>query len=146
MMLMIERLLGSVAVDVDANVDVDVDVNVDVEVDVDVDVDDDVDNRETAGKWEGAVNHCWWLWGKFTTPIIVIILSLQIMDYIVLTILRIDYIQSICVCYNTWEGADTCNYRMPAEYSFADLFVKRELPFCRFPHQKREMMFFPQNA
>ena len=58
MMLMIERLLGSVDVDVDVNVDVDVDVNVDVEVDVDVDVDndvevdvdDDVDDRETAGK------------------------------------------------------------------------------------------------
>ena len=91
MMLMIERLLGKVDVDVegdvDINIEVDVDVNVDIEVDVDVDVDydvdDDVDDRETAGKWEGAVNHCWWLWGKFTTPIIVIILSLQIMDYIV---------------------------------------------------------------
>ena len=68
-------------------VDVAVAVAVVVVAVVDAVVDDDVDDRETAGKWEGAVNHCWWLWGKFTTPIIVIILSLQIMDYIVLTIL-----------------------------------------------------------
>ena len=62
---------------------------------------------------------------------------------------RLYYVETtynLYVCYNTWKGANTRNYWMPAEYSFADLFVKRELTFCRFPHQKREMMFFPSKC
>ena len=109
---MIERLLGKVDVDVEGDVDINIEVDVDYDVDddgdvdVDYDVDDDVDDRETGGKWEGAVNHCWWLWGKFTTPIIVIILSLQIMGYIVLTIFCIEYIQAMC----RLQYMGTCKY------------------------------------